>query len=136
MIVFAALLMLAQTGAAEEAPDCNEAQTQMDMNLCAARDFDTADALLNEQWAETSALMKALDGEIDRTFDSQPGFFETLLEGQRAWLTFRDAHCLADSFLARGGSMQPMLVSFCKAHLSQQRTQQLRELTDSLSQQR
>ncbi len=134
--VFAALLMLAQAGAAEEATDCNDARTQMDMNLCAARDFEAADALLNEQWAETSELMKALDAEIDREFDSQAGHFETLLDGQRAWLKFRDAHCLADSFLARGGSMQPMLVSFCKAHLSQQRTQQLRELTDSLSQQR
>jgi len=133
VIGFAALLLLVQAGAAEEATDCNDAKTQTEMNLCAARDFEAADALLNEQWGETSDLMKALDAERDRDFDRQPGYFETLLEGQRAWLKFRDAHCLADSFLARGGSMQPMLDSFCKAHLTQQRTQQLRELTDSFA---
>ena len=134
MIWLAALLTLAQ--ASGDTLDCEDAQTQAAMNLCAARDFEAADALLNEQWAETAQLMKALDGEIDREFDRQPGHFETLLESQRAWLRFRDAHCLADSFLARGGSMQPMLDSFCRAHLTQQRTQQLRELTDSLSVQR
>lgn len=130
MIAFAAALILAQaaTPAAEEAIDCDHAQYQIEMNLCAARDFESSDAALNEQWAKTAARMKALDAGIDAEYDKQPGHFETLLEGQRAWLTFRDAQCLSESFMARGGSMQPMLISQCKTYLTELRTQQLRDL--------
>jgi uncharacterized protein YecT (DUF1311 family) len=129
MIAIAAALMLAQAASsAEPAIDCDNALTQAEMNLCAARDYESSDAALNEQWAETSARMKALDAEVDREYDKQPGYFETLLEGQRAWLKFRDAQCLSESFMARGGSMQPMLVSQCKTYLTELRIQQLSNL--------
>src|SRR5690606_1177340 len=55
---------------------------------------------------------------LDREHDRQPGHFDTLLEAQRAWLRFRDAQCLSESFMARGGSMQPMLDSQCKTYLT------------------
>lgn len=129
MIAAAALLMLAQAASAEEEEiDCDHAQYQIEMNLCAARDFEASDAALNAQWTQTSTRMKALDTEIDREHDKQPGHFETLLEGQRAWLKFRDAQCLSESFMARGGSMQPMMISQCKTYLTELRTQQLRDL--------
>jgi uncharacterized protein YecT (DUF1311 family) len=130
MIAAAALLVLAQAAPAIETEeiDCEHAQYQIEMNLCAAREFEAADAELNRQWAETSARMKALDAELDREHDRQPGHFDTLLEAQRAWLRFRDAQCLSESFMARGGSMQPMLDSQCKTYLTVQRTEQLRNL--------
>lgn len=107
---------------------CDNAQYQIEMNLCAAREFEGVDAALNEQWAETAARMKALDAEVDGEHDKQPGHFETLLEGQRAWLKYRDAQCLSESFMARGGSMQPMLVSQCMTYMTVLRTEQLRDL--------
>lgn len=130
MIALAAALLFLQAGAstAGEAVDCDTAQTQADMNFCAARDFESSDAALNEQWAETAARMKALDARIGRESDGQPGYFETLLSGQRAWLTFRDAQCLSESFLARGGSLQPMMNAQCKTYLTELRIQQLRDL--------
>jgi uncharacterized protein YecT (DUF1311 family) len=130
MIFAAALLVLAQVTPAteDEAIDCDHAQYQIEMNLCAARDFESSDAALNAQWVETAARMKALDAEVDGEHDKQPGHFDTLLEGQRAWLKFRDAQCLSESFMARGGSMQPMLISHCKAYMTELRTQQLRDL--------
>ncbi len=130
MIAVAAMLLLAQAApsTAGEAVDCDNAQTQVDMNLCAARDFESSDAALNAQWAETAARMKALDTQLDREHDKQPGHFETLLDGQRAWLKFRDAQCLSESFLARGGSLQPLMVSQCKTYLTELRIQQLRDL--------
>lgn len=128
MLVAASLLLVMQAAAAEEAIDCDHAQTQLEMNQCALRDFAASDAELNRQWAETVAVMKARDAEVDRTYDSQPGHYETLLEGQRAWLKFRDAQCLAESFAARGGSMQPMMDSYCKVHVTELRIQQLRDL--------
>jgi len=120
MIALLAALVLATQA---EAIDCDEAMTQSDMNMCALRDFEAADAQLNRQWALTAARMKALDEEILQ--DDQPGYFETLLAAQRAWLQFRDQHCRSESFLARGGSMQPMLHAGCKAYVTEQRIQQL-----------
>lgn len=124
----AAILVLTQSAAPATADECDDPQTQLAMNMCAARDFAASDAALNEQWAETAAVAKARDEMVDRNHDSQPGHYETLLEGQRAWLTFRDAQCLAESFMARGGSMQPLLNAHCKTHVTELRIQQLRDL--------
>jgi uncharacterized protein YecT (DUF1311 family) len=143
VIAVAALMLLAQPGedvaaqaaldaataAVEGAEDdeCNDPQAQQLMNLCAARDFESADAALNEQWELAAAAMKEADAERDAD-DQQAGYYQTLLEGQRAWLQYRDAQCLSESFEARGGSMQPMLELFCKAYMTELRTQQLRLL--------
>ena len=129
MIWAAVVLLLAQVEIAEPDQVCDDPQTQMAMNTCASMDFEQADARLNEQWRETAEHMRALDAGIDRENDSQPGHYETLLEGQRAWLSFRDAECRSEGFMARGGSMQPMLVSQCKAYLTELRTEQLRNLS-------
>lgn len=134
MIAAAAFILLAQTApaAVSDELDCDDPQYQIEMTLCAGRDFERADAALNAQWAETSVRMRALDAEVDGEFDKQPGHFETLLEGQRAWLKFRDAQCLSESFMARGGSMQPMLDSQCRTYLTELRTEQLRVLAAGL----
>jgi uncharacterized protein YecT (DUF1311 family) len=108
--------------------DCDDPQAQQRMNFCASLEFGAADAALNEQWAESVAAAKLSDVEIDREHDQQPGHYETLLEAQRAWLKFRDAHCLMESFEARGGSMQPMLEHFCMTYLTELRTEQLRNI--------
>ncbi|KRA82724.1 hypothetical protein ASD76_01115 [Altererythrobacter sp. Root672] len=128
------LLLLAQpdanaAAATEALDDCADPQAQQEMNRCAYLDFQSADAALNEEWATTVAAMKAADAEIDREYDQQPGHYETLLEGQRAWLKYRDAQCLMESFEARGGSMQPMLENFCMTYLTELRIQQLRLMT-------
>lgn len=112
--------------------DCDDPQAQQEMNWCAARDFAIADTALNTQWAETAAAMKARDdhsktGAFPDT-DKRPGYFDTLLEAQRAWLAFRDAHCRSEGYYARGGSLEPLLVSTCKTALTNIRTQQLKEL--------
>ena len=126
-VVAAALVLFAQAGAAEAADECDDPQAQQLMNLCAARDFESVDAALNEQWELTVAVMKEADAERGRD-DAQAGYYDTLLEGQRAWLRYRDAQCLSESFEARGGSMQPMLELHCKTYMTELRTQQLRLL--------
>ena len=108
--------------------DCDDPQDQNRMNFCASLHFGEADAALNEQWELTAAAMREADAEIDREFDRQRGHYETLLQGQRAWLLYRDAQCLSESFMARGGSMQPMLEHFCMTYLTELRTDQLRVL--------
>lgn len=75
--------------------------------------------------------MKQSDKGIDRSYDSQPGYHETLLAAQRAWLTYRDQHCLNESFEARGGSLSPFLHSTCLIALTKARIGQLKELVES-----
>ncbi|MEM7700829.1 MAG: lysozyme inhibitor LprI family protein [Pseudomonadota bacterium] len=111
-----------------------ERGVQQDMNICAHRDFLIADATLNAQWKVTRAKMKARDADWDGykpDYDTRPGWFATLLEAQRAWLTYRDAQCRVDGYSARGGSLEPLLVSTCKTALTEARTHELKALVES-----
>jgi len=119
--MIALLLMVAP------AVDCDAALTQTDMNLCARREYEAADQRLNAQWRLTAAEMKRRD-RAQRPDDGRPGYFAALLEAQRSWLAYRDAHCRTAGYYARGGSMEPMLVSFCLADLTAARTAQLKDL--------
>ena len=117
------LFALAMT-AAQAGKNCDNPITQTDMNICAAQEARKADASLNKQWSITVAALKA----VDRQSDEKPTEFEKALEAQRAWLKYRDAHCMGVSFYARGGSMQSMLYGLCHADLTRERTKQLKEL--------
>jgi uncharacterized protein YecT (DUF1311 family) len=106
---------------------CSDAQTQMDMNVCAEIDFERADAALNAAWREAIAAARASDREID-TSDHRPTEEAKMREAQRAWLIFRDAQCTVEGYdEARGGSMEPMIYSGCQARLTRERTAQLRQ---------
>lgn len=122
------LALLAQAQAATI--DCAEPLTQSAMTICATRDFERADAALNAQWTLTAAAMRDSDAPPGAVQDGRPGYFETLIEAQRAWRRYRDAHCASEGFYARGGSLEPMLVARCRARLTERRTEQLRELAD------
>lgn len=123
------LTTLFALAAAAQQPNCADPATQTEMNICAHRAFETADAALNAQWKITYARMKALDAEGNT--DGRPGYATVLLDGQRAWLKYRDAQCVSEGYGARGGSMEPMLVGLCRAELTKKRTEQLRELAES-----
>ncbi len=126
MIALLPLLLLA----GEPALDCENAMTQADMNQCAFEDYQVADAELNAQWKKSAAAMRLRDKNFESEYDTRSGYFETMLEAQRAWLAYRDAHCRSEGYFARGGSMEPLLVSSCLAHLTRLRTTQLSELVE------
>ena len=133
--MFSLFLMLAQPA---DLPPCDQEAAdngvQLAMNMCAQRDFLIADADMNAQWKVTRAKMQARDEEWARyqgdSDDGRPGYFETLLTAQRAWLAFRDAHCTSEGYLARGGSLELYLIPSCKAQLTRTRTDQLRYLAN------
>jgi uncharacterized protein YecT (DUF1311 family) len=125
--MMAALLLFTAAAAADE--NCGDLP-QQPMNLCFYRAYERADAEMNAQWKLTAAAMKQDDRDLDRTYDKEPGYFDTLLASQRAWLTYRDQQCLSESFEARGGSMAPMLNSSCRITLTQERTRQLKALVE------
>src|SRR4051812_46247520 len=105
------LLAIAMLAAAQgdEQIDCANAMAQIEMNICAGREFERADTELNALWREVIAGARASDrsgenGRIDGDDRTEEG---TLREAQRAWVTFRDAHCTWEGFSERGGSMEP-----------------------------
>ncbi|QLL62861.1 lysozyme inhibitor LprI family protein [Sinorhizobium mexicanum] len=136
MRVFASLsgllLLSAVSAAAQEQPrvDCQNAVTQMDMNICAGQDYDRADADLNNIYKQAVAAMKAMDKELGEIDAAYPGAEQALKKAQRAWIGYRDGQCELAGFEARGGSMEPMLVSGCLAELTRKRTSELKQLLE------
>ena len=116
--------------AAQQAPDqewhCDNPQAQMEMNACAAIDFERADAELNAEYRRAIAWARDDDREERVAGDDRPGDEATLREAQRAWVAFRDAHCRLEGYGERGGSMEPMVYETCRARLTRERTAQLR----------
>jgi uncharacterized protein YecT (DUF1311 family) len=118
-------MFLAMPAAAQE-PDCANAMSQADMTACAGLDYEAADRELNAVWKDAIADAKAQDEELESMGDDgRPGHEETLRTAQRHWIGYRDAACEYEGFEARGGSMEPMLASFCLARLTRLRTKEL-----------
>lgn len=116
----ASMLVAAHTtpALAQDKLDCTNALTQQDMNQCAGQDYETADAELNAVWGE---LRQARDGLAS---------WQPIVEAQRLWIPFRDAHCEAEAAPYEGGSIQPLIRLSCLAGMTSQRTAQLRDLMD------
>jgi len=125
------VLLIDGPAAGDDAPnvDCGNAMTQLDMNICAQRDHATADTALNAQYALTRKAMADIDAGLESNLQ---GAAKGLLAAQRAWIAYRDAECETEGFQARGGSMEPMLVSGCLAQLTIKRTAELKALADGL----
>jgi uncharacterized protein YecT (DUF1311 family) len=109
---------------ADDAPDCDNQVTQMDMTACAGIDYEKADAELNAVWKE--AKKKAEDNDVEHSAELK-GEAKALLAAQRGWIAYRDGHCAVSGFEARGGSLEPMLVALCRAEMTRARTQELQD---------
>lgn len=111
----------------EQIPEaqCENPNTQLDMNICSYRDYLESDIELNQTWSR-----------IKRTFDREPRQFSgqtdfgSLLEAQRAWLVYREKQCNAEAVAYEGGSMQPTVESTCLARVTRARTEELKALSE------
>lgn len=108
--------------AQEDQFDCANPQFQQEMNYCAALEFEATDRALNVAWGVVKAEIEQREADLP---EDMQGWTKALLEAQRAWITYRDAHCRSEGFQFHGGSMEPLIVATCKTHETQQRTQEL-----------
>lgn len=99
------------------AQDCTAPQTQTDMNICAAKDFEAADKALNATYRK---LRKRIKHNADYT--------GALIKAQRAWIAYRDANCAFQSIGSVGGTIHPLLVAECQAGMTETRTKELQSL--------
>jgi uncharacterized protein YecT (DUF1311 family) len=87
-----------------------EAQTQSEINDCAAKDARAADERLNRAY-------RNMMGNVDAEDKAK------LVAAQRAWIAFRDADCAFWS--SGGGSIAPWSYSSCIADHSRARAKEL-----------
>jgi uncharacterized protein YecT (DUF1311 family) len=120
--IFCAVLLWAAPASPQDQPDCTSPQTQTDMNTCADQDFAKADEELNSVWEDAKT-----NSENDDETGEQS---KALQDAQRNWLAYRDSECIVEGLAAAGGSMQPMLISSCKAQMTNDRVKQLHEYID------
>lgn len=102
--------------------DCAMAEAQVELTYCAEQDWIAADADLNAAYSVARKLMQGIDADLEA---SQRGAADYLRDGQRAWVTFRDATCAAEGYAMHGGSAEPMVIYGCRARLTEQRTADL-----------
>lgn len=124
LLVLSPLLAVAPAFAQDY--NCVEPATQLDLNFCARDDFEAADMELNAVWKDARKTAKDND---DLRPGEWKGLDKALLAAQRDWIAYRDSQCGFVGSIARGGSMEPMLLWHCKAALTRARTSYLRDFS-------
>jgi len=113
-------LMAQTTAQTAQFVDCARAQTQVDLNFCAAQDWREADVILNDLWPLAMNMARSL-GSTNGIAAS-----DLLRDAQRAWIVYRDAACAAESQLVAGGSMMGQVAGECLARITRARSTELR----------
>ncbi|WP_008316411.1 lysozyme inhibitor LprI family protein [Leptolyngbya sp. PCC 6406] len=96
--------------------ECNNPQTQVDMNRCAAAEYAQADAKLNQVYQAVKSPLSAAKAE-------------QLVSAELAWITFRDTNCDFVQAQFAGGSIQPLVYSGCMTTTTRDRTDILQGFT-------
>ncbi|GAB3913141.1 hypothetical protein GCM10028803_56900 [Larkinella knui] len=95
--------------------NCDNAQTQTEMNLCAQMRFQKADHELNAVYKQLLGLVSNTDKTL-------------VIEAQRQWIVYRDAHCKIYEKMYEGGSALSMVLANCKEATTLSRINELKEL--------
>jgi uncharacterized protein YecT (DUF1311 family) len=129
VLIFCFILLASATprALAEEEPavDCDKAQTTYELNACANKDFEKADAELNTVYKKAMAHVAESAGSAP--YDRKS--WETALRAsQRAWVAFRDADCRDLTAMEwQGGTGRTAAELGCMTQLTTARTKDLRE---------
>lgn len=94
--------------------NCKNAMVQMELNVCADREFQAADRKLN------AVYRKLLDGADGKEK-------ELLKTAERNWIAWRDSECAYETAGSEGGSIQPMEYSECLTRLTQSHVKELQQ---------
>ena len=95
-VVCGILLLGTAAARAQDNVDCKNAETQMDLDFCAGKDFDAVDAQLNKVYGTLAAKYGAGDKALLKT-------------AEKAWLAYRDAECSYETADTVGGTINPMV---------------------------
>ncbi|NVD44736.1 DUF1311 domain-containing protein [Altererythrobacter sp. HHU K3-1] len=99
--------------------------------MCSFEDYRAADAQLNAAWKRARDLAKSIDRRSAEA-GAAKDHFARLLDAQRKWLAYRDAHCLAvaGERTPESGTIWPLVQNNCMEELTLARTKLLRQYAD------
>jgi len=99
--------------------DCaKETGSNPEFKACVARASDTADGLLNEEFAALQVSVRNAAKDMGVKPDTQ---LDMLTTAQRQWIAFRDASCAFEDSLAFGGTATGGIASSWICALSYER---------------
>jgi uncharacterized protein YecT (DUF1311 family) len=101
---------------------CENAPSQYEADECAHKEYVAADAELNKAYNRLASKLE------DREQRAQ------LKAAELAWIKYRDSNCDFEGSFYKGGTMRPMIESFCKTDMTRARTARLREQLKNLEQ--
>jgi uncharacterized protein YecT (DUF1311 family) len=93
---------------------CEGNGSQAEASRCAYEEYKAADAELNRVYGRLAGVLDAEDKAA-------------LKESELAWIKYRDSTCVFESSQYKGGTMRPMIESFCLARVTKARTSELKE---------
>lgn len=131
MFTFLFALLLGM-GPAQKQDLCADPQSQLEMNRCAAAEYQKANAELNALY---DRLIKNFEKDVSdarRENDAdQMKYAETglgdLKAAECAWIRYRDLHCKAVEQRFEGGSMKPLIWTSCMKQVTDHRIDELKE---------
>src|SRR5919205_2331869 len=92
---------------------CEGNGSQAEATGCARREYEAADAELNKTYGRLAGVLNAEEKAL-------------LKESELAWIKYRDSNCVFESSQYAGGTMRPMIESFCLARVTKARTAELK----------
>ena len=101
-----------ETQTQAQSSNCENPQTQTQMNICASEEFARADAQLNQVYQELLPMLS-------------PQRKEQLIKAQKAWILFKEANCEFEASRVSGGSMEPLIRATCLTEQTTKRTADL-----------
>ncbi|BEM38633.1 hypothetical protein SME10J_23600 [Serratia marcescens] len=117
-LIFSAFFSTSVLAANKPESNCLQtAQSQAELNDCAAQTYKNADGEMNKVYK------KVMD-----TLKTSPEKSKALLQAQRAWLKFRDADCTFLSSNSAGGSINAMSNALCLSERTTERTSYLSKI--------
>jgi len=124
--VFVAVMALAGPVLAQEdwaaSVDCSDPQMQMEITACAQRDWQDQDDRLNAEYKQAMARAKEFD---DGLYGPNDGAAAALKAAQKAWLTYRDRSCEAETLPLKGGTAESEALFTCLSVLTATRADEL-----------
>lgn len=128
MIVGVSSLAFAAPASADEPIDCAKAESTVEINFCADKEYQAADKALNAAYA--SALKVTRARNLEKPYDAK-SFEEALRGSQRAWIAYRDADCkdvMAQVWTNGTGATSAILG--CMTDKTLRRTKELKEMLE------
>ena len=104
----------AKTRKQRQIQPCEGHGSQAEATGCARREHQAADAELNKAYNRLAATLDAEEKAL-------------LKASELAWIKYRDSNCTFESSQYAGGTMRPMIESFCLARVTRARTAELKE---------